>query len=101
MSALERVREKFKTLRYGTDKTDKRASVSSVSSHSGHIGNIQGLDAELERRIRAMAGRWDYPLELLNEWLTDAQRDPAKILAAVASDERIVGTGSERVRWPQ
>jgi hypothetical protein len=57
--------------------------------------------ANLEQRIRAMAGRWDYPPEMLSEWLVDAQRNPAKVITAVASDERKFGTGSERVKWPQ
>jgi hypothetical protein len=97
MSALERVREKFKTLRYGTDKTDKRASVSSVSSHSGHIGNISRLDAELERRIRTMARRWRYTEAELHEVLALAADDPARWLLAVNLDERKFGTGEE---WP-
>lgn len=97
MNALERVREKFKTPQYGTDKTDKRASVSSVSSHSGQIRNIQPLDAELERRIRTMARRWRYSETDLAEVLALAADDSPRWLVAVNLDERKFGAGEE---WP-
>lgn len=43
---------------------------------------------DLERRIRAMATRWQYTPADLTEVLELARQNPAKWLAAVALDER-------------
>ena len=98
MSALERIREKFKTPRLSTDKGDRSPSVSSVSSLQEQIQNPHGLDAELEQRIRIMARRWRYNETDLIEVLELAARDPYRWLLAVNLDERKFGTGEE---WPR
>jgi hypothetical protein len=70
------------------------------SKSSGVAQSELNFAAELDRRVRAMAGRWSYPADLLSDWLADGRRDPAKILAAVAMDERRFGLSSEPVQWP-
>lgn len=46
------------------------------------------LPADLERRIQAMARRWEYSPEELADVLDCARRDPAIWTRAVALDER-------------
>lgn len=88
MSVLDRVREKYGNLRSANDRADKSPSVSSVGSQPKESENFSSLSCEFERRIRAMAERWQYEDAELTEVLTRARRDPAGWTRAVALDER-------------
>jgi len=48
---------------------------------------VQALPADLERRIEAMAHRWAYKPEELQDVLERARSNPAGWLSAVAYDE--------------
>lgn len=57
--------------------------------------------ADLERRVRAMAKRWRYTHEELAETLDLAARDPHRWLAACAADENLTQHCQKAgVRWP-
>lgn len=92
MNALERVRKKYGNVLRGTDITDKSPSVSFVSASDKDIEKFSALPAELERRICAMAARWNYSPEDYTDVLERAKRDPAAWEQAVSLDE-------EREAW--
>ena len=87
MNALEKVRKKYGNLLRGTDITDKSPSVSFVSASDKDIEKFSTLPAELERRIRAMAHRWEYTPAELHDVLERARANPAGWISAVAYDE--------------
>lgn len=56
---------------------------------------------DLERRIRAMAARWEYAPEELEWALEDAQRNPAGWLNCCAADEELTTKSRNAcVSWP-
>jgi len=88
MSALDRVRKKYGNLPRGTDKTDKSPFGSSVGSSPKEAEKFFPCPADLERRIRLMAQRWQYTHAELLEVLDLASDDPGVWLRAVVLDER-------------
>lgn len=95
MSALDRVREKFKTDRDGTRRTRKSPPRSVPTPSAGFAGShyersqdLQPLPADLERRLRAHAERWEYSPEELADFLEWARADPSGWLLWVARAEQ-------------
>ena len=88
MSALDRVRKKYRPVSRGTDEADKSPSVTSVGPSHEEGEKFAPLSAELGLRIHAMAKRWEYTDADLAEVLEAARADPAAWLAAVTMDEQ-------------
>lgn len=88
MNALERVRRKFGPLTRVTDKAAKRASVGSVGASLKECLKLFPMTTELERRLRAMAGRWDYTDGQLAELLIRSRAGPEGWLGGVIRDEQ-------------
>lgn len=94
MSALDQARKKFANLRVVTDKADKSPSVGSVGASPKESEKFSPLPADLERRIRTMAKRWEYSPEELADALDRARRDPLGWGRAVDLDEHKFGSVS-------
>ncbi len=69
------------------------ARISRVSS----ISKVLAFNQELERRLRAMAERWEYSPSDLNEVLERAKCNPAGWERAVALDEEREAKSQESV----
>jgi hypothetical protein len=91
MSALDRVRENFRTDRDETRKARKSPSELAAPPSAGSAGARDArfkLFLDLEPRLIRMADRWRYTPSELTELLERASLDPAGWLRAVALDER-------------
>jgi hypothetical protein len=77
MSALERVRNKYKTSPRGTDKGDKSPSVSSVSASPTDIQNKKAIDRDRERRRDAVTAMLEARPGIKRAFLADPLPDGA------------------------
>jgi hypothetical protein len=102
MSALDRVRAKYKSAIRGTDRTDKSPSVSSVGPQNEQIesngSTLIALDPavtrrameRIERRRAALLARLEANPDTPRVWLTDDKGDREYVILAIAI--RDVGT---------
>lgn len=88
MSALHRVREKYKTLMQGSSKTCKSPSAGSAGPRNAE-SDAPLLSDDLERRIRQMAANWQYSDEDLVDALRRAAANPVGWLAFVEHDDAL------------